>query len=393
MDLKNIAEKNHDFLQNKEAEYYFSPGRVNLIGEHIDYHGGNVFPTAINLGTYAVVSKREDKDFNFFSENFSEFSPKIVSLDKLAFDKKRNWVNYASGMIQAFIQRGFVIDHGLNILIYGNLPNGAGLSSSASLEVLIGVVLKDEFHLDIDILDIVKIAQKVENQYIGVNCGIMDQFAVGMSKIDKAIYLNTDTLDYELVPLELGKYSLVIANTNKKRSLSDSKYNERRTEGELGIKVLKSQGLVFDYLCELKPKDFEANKGHFSSDIVRDRIEHIIYENHRTVLAVEALKKSDFTKFGTLMNQSHQSLDRLYDVSCKELNTLVDSFMKHGAIGSRMTGAGFGGCTITLIETSKVEKAIQLVRKDYLEEIGYEATFYPVKTSNGTEKIKGGEFL
>ncbi|MBU1020657.1 MAG: galactokinase, partial [Firmicutes bacterium] len=275
MNLKNIADNNQQFLTSKSVNYYFSPGRVNLIGEHIDYHGGNVFPTAINLGTYGIVSQRTDHDFHFYSVNFPDFLPKVVSLNDLSYQENRNWANYASGMIQAFIEKGFNIDHGLNILIYGNLPNGAGLSSSASLEVLVGVILKKEFNIDIEMLEIVKTAQMVENQYIGVNCGIMDQFAVGMSKIDKAIYLDTNTLDYELIPLELGKYTLVIANTNKKRSLADSKYNERRSEGEMGIKVLKESGLEFEHLCELSPNDFETHKESFSSQVVKNRIEHV----------------------------------------------------------------------------------------------------------------------
>ncbi|MBN2604294.1 MAG: galactokinase [Bacilli bacterium] len=391
INLKELANKNRKFLQNTSENYYFSPGRVNLIGEHIDYHGGNVFPTAINLGTYGIVTKRDDKNFRFYSVNFPDFNPKIVSLDNLSYQEERNWANYASGIIDAFVALGHKIDHGLNILVYGNLPNGAGLSSSASLEVLIGVILRSEFNLQIDMLDIVKISQQVENRYIGVNCGIMDQFAIGMSKIDKAIYLDTNTLDYELVPLKLGKFTLVIANTNKKRSLSDSKYNERRSEGEQGIKILKDHGLSFDNLCELTIKDFEENKKYFSSQVIQNRIEHVIYENHRTISAVEALKNSDFIAFGKLMNQSHESLDVLYEVSCKELNTLVNAFIKYGAIGSRMTGAGFGGCTISLVETSIVDSVIEKVGQEYYEKIGYHADFYPVNTSDGSKKMESGD--
>lgn len=393
MNLLELAKNNLSFLQDNQVNYYFSPGRVNLIGEHIDYHGGKVFPTAINLGTYAVVSKRTDTDFHFYSVNFPKYPPKLVSLDNLNYDEDRDWANYATGMIDAFRKKGFVIDHGLNILIYGNLPNGAGLSSSASLEVLVGVILKEEFSLDIDMLEIVKISQKVENNYVGVNCGIMDQFAVGMSKKDSAIYLDTNTLDYELVPLLLGKYTLVIANTNKKRSLSDSKYNERREEGEKGIEILKSHGMTFDNLCDVETQDYEKNKHVFSDDTIKNRIEHVIYENDRAVKAVEALKSSDFMMFGELMSASHKSLDQLYEVSCKELNTLVNAFMKYGAIGSRMTGAGFGGCTVSLVETSIVDSVIERVRQEYYEKIGYHADFYPVKTSDGAKKMESGDNL
>ena len=219
MKLQDIINSNLDFLGSSKVNKYFSPGRVNLIGEHIDYHGGNVFPTAINLGTYAFVTKRDDNKFYFLSSNFKKYGKRVVSLNDMRYKEKDNWANYAKGMVESFVEMGYDIKSGLNILIYGNLPNGAGLSSSASLEVLIGTVLKDEYNLSVDMIDIVKTAQKVENEYIGVNCGIMDQFAVGMSEINKAIYLNTNTLEYDLIPLELGDYTLVIANTNKKRSV------------------------------------------------------------------------------------------------------------------------------------------------------------------------------
>ncbi len=391
MKLNDIINTNLGFLGKGSVKKYFSPGRVNLIGEHIDYHGGNVFPTAINLGTYAFVTKREDNEFHYLSANFKRYGSIITSLDDLLYKKSDNWTNYAKGMVKSFIDSGHNIKHGLNILIYGNLPNGAGLSSSASLEVLIGTVLKEEFSLDINMLNIVKTAQRVENEYIGVNCGIMDQFAVGMSKVDKAIYLNTNTLENELVPLELGEYTLVIANTNKKRSLSESKYNERRIECDKGIEILRQNNIKFDYLCDLNISDYESIKKLITDNTIRNRIQHAIFENHRTIKAVECLKKTDFETFGDLMNKSHDSLRYLYEVSCLELDVLVESFRTHGATGSRMTGAGFGGCTINLVKTKIVDTVIKNVQKDYIKKVGYAADFYLVNTCNGARKLESGE--
>jgi len=393
MKILEIIKPNIDFLGSSKTNNYFCPGRVNLIGEHIDYHGGGVFPTAINLGTYAFVTKREDNEFHFLSENFRAHGSKVADLNDLTYKKEDNWANYAKGMVSKFVDLGHKIDHGLNILIYGNLPNGAGLSSSASLEVLIGTILNEEFNLNIEMIDIVQYAKDVENDYIGVNCGIMDQFAVGMSKKDKALYLNTNTLEYKLVPLELGEYTLVIANTNKKRSLSESKYNERRIECDLGINKLKENNIEFDFLCDLNVDDYKSFENIFENNIVKNRIKHAIFENDRTMKAIDSLIKGDFIEFGNLMNQSHDSLRDLYEVSCKELDVLVNSFRTHGATGSRMTGAGFGGCTINLVKTKIVEDVIDKVKIDYLREVGYEASFYLVNTSDGSRILKGDEIL
>ena len=393
MKIQDIINSNLDFLGTKEINKYFSPGRVNLIGEHIDYHGGNVFPTAINLGTYAFVTKREDNEFHFLSSNFKKFGKRVASLEDMSYKNEDNWANYAKGMVESFVDMGHSIKSGLNILIYGNLPNGAGLSSSASLEVLIGTVLKEEYNLDIDMINIVKTAKIVENEYIGVNCGIMDQFAVGMSEVNKAIYLNTDTLEYELVPLELGEYTLVIANTNKKRSLSDSKYNERREECDKGIEILKNENIEFNNLCDIFVEDYESISNLIEDKIINNRIKHAIFENDRTVKAVEALRSTDFIAFGKLMNESHDSLRDLYEVSCRELDVLVDSFRANGATGSRMTGAGFGGCTINLVKTDIVHDVIKNVKKDYLNKVGHKADFYKVKTSNGAKKLESEDII
>ena len=390
MSIFEIINENTSFLK-KSPNIYFSPGRVNLIGEHVDYLGGNVFPSAINLGTYAFVTKRDDQEFHFLSHNFRRHGKKVVKLDSLDFDEERNWANYPTGVLQEMIKRGLKVDKGLNILIYGTLPNGAGLSSSASLEVLMGTLLRDEYQFDISMLDIVKLSQYVENEYVGVNCGIMDQFAVGMSKKDKAIYLDTNSLDYQLVPLELGKYTLMIANTNKKRALADSKYNERRSECDTALAVIQAAGHKVENLCDLTVDDFNKLGDIFPSDTIKDRAEHAIKENDRTKNAVECLEAKDLKKFGKLMDLSHDSLKNLYEVSCRELDVLVDSFRKHGSIGARMTGAGFGGCVISLIETEKVDQIVSLVKEEYFKEIGYHASFYPCQTNDGARKINEEE--
>jgi len=392
MKIKNIINENKAFLSGK-PEIYFSPGRVNLIGEHIDYLGGNVFPTAINLGTYAIVTKRDDSEFHFLSHNFKKYGEIVVKMDNLKYDEARNWTNYPTGVLEEMVRLGLNVDCGLNILIYGTLPNSAGLSSSASLEVLMGVVLSEEFNFEISMLNIVKLSQKVENEYVGVNCGIMDQFAVGMSKKDKAIYLDTNTLDYQLVPLVLGDYTLVIANTNKKRALADSKYNERRSECDTGLEIINSSGRNITNICDLTVEEFNEMKGLFDSNTIKNRVEHAVNENDRTKNAVFALESGNLEKFGNLMNLSHNSLKNLYEVSCLELDTLVDSFRKHGAIGSRMTGAGFGGCTISLVRTNMVEKVIEKVGIEYAKKIGYKADFYPCKTHDGASKLNEGDLV
>ena len=386
MELKQIIKDNQDFLCGNPT-VYFSPGRVNLIGEHIDYLGGNVFPSAITLGTYAFVTKREDDEIHFLSVNFKEFGVKVASLKNLSYKESDNWTNYCKGMFDAFIKRGANVLKGMNILVYGTLPNSSGLSSSASLEVLIGEVIKNEYHFDIDMFDLVQVAQEVENKYIGVNCGIMDQFAVGMSKEDTAIFLNTNNLEYEYVPLVLGEYTLVIANTNKKRALADSKYNERRSECDQGLEVLQANGVKINQLCEMTTEVFRNKEKLIKNFTVRKRVEHAVYENYRTNTAVKALQDGNLIKMGQLMNQSHDSLRDLYEVSCKELDTLVDYFRQNGAIGARMTGAGFGGCTIALVATKDVDTVIKNVKEAYLDRVGYHADFYPVKTSDGTKKI------
>ena len=447
MDLRKIIKKHEAFL-GTEFHVYFTPGRVNLIGEHIDYQGGTVFPISIDLGIYAFVSKREDFEFHFLSDNFSDFGVKVIKyknvpLEKsdegkkiksedsfsnskndefsdmvkkkmdfrsdvyfnqfldseidtnvdLNFNPSENWINFPKGIISYFLKIGIHFPKGLNILIYGDLPKAAGLSSSASLEVLISLVLKYEYHLNVDLIEIAKIAQFVENRYLGIKCGIMDQFTVAMSKKNCALYLNTSTLDYDYIPLNLGEYSLVVANTNRSRVLSDSKYNERIEECLSGLSVINKNIRKVDFISDIDSTEFLQNKHVFSNQIVSKRVEHIVYENERTKAAKEALIGNDLISFGNLMNRSHDSLRYLYEVSCFELDTLVKSFRKHGAIGSRMTGAGFGGCTVSLVKTEQINDIILKVKQDYFDKIGYHASFYSVKACDGARKIESEDIL
>lgn len=380
-DIFNIV-----YLEEVE-KVFFAPGRVNLIGEHTDYNGGNVFPCALTFGTYALVKKRDDKKIRFYSANFENFGIKEISIDEIEYNKEHDWVNYPMGMIWAFENNGMKIDSGFDILFYGNIPNGAGLSSSASIELAMGVVLKDLYNFDINMIDIVKRAKEAENQFVGVNCGIMDQFAIGMGKKDCALLLDTNTLRYQYACIELSGASIVIANTNKRRGLADSKYNERRSECEIALKDLKAK-LDINFLCEINEEEFEKNKHLIQDEVCRRRAKHAIYENQRTLKAVKALEKKDMKLFGKLMNESHLSLRDDYEVTGIELDTLVEiAWQTPGVIGSRMTGAGFGGCTVSIVEDEFVDDFIKNVGKEYKDKIGYEADFYVAQIGDGARKI------
>lgn len=379
-----------DFIKifNAEPESaYFSPGRVNLIGEHTDYNGGNVFPCALSFGTYALVKNRQDNKIRLSSLNFKEIGTIEFSLDKLIFDKKDDWANYPKGVMKTFTDHGFKLLHGFDILIYGNIPNGAGLSSSASLEVLTAVILNDTFNLNINMIDMVKISQEAENKFIGVNCGIMDQFAVGMGKENNAILLNCDTLEYKYNLINMDGYKIVIANTNKKRGLADSKYNERRSECERALNELRKHSDIKS-LCSLNTEEFNKLSQFITNDIDKKRAKHAVTENERTLNAVSALENNDLELFGKLMIDSHNSLRDDYEVTGKELDTLVDvSLKQNGVIGSRMTGAGFGGCTVSIVKEEFVDSFTSNVKELYSEIIGYEPSFYIANISDGAKKL------
>lgn len=366
-----------------EAHVYFAPGRVNMIGEHTDYNGGHVFPCALTIGTYGVVRKREDNKLRFYSMNFEQLGVLESSLEDLVPSKEADWTNYPKGVIWAFKERGMEVTEGFDLLLFGNIPNGSGLSSSASVEVLTGYILKDLYGFDVTNQDLALIGQYSENHFNGVNCGIMDQFAIAMGKADHAIFLDTNTLDYTYVPLKLDGAKIVIACSNKKRGLGDSKYNERRSECETALAELQK---VVDIksLGELTEEQFEANKDAIGDEVRVRRARHAVYENQRTIQAVEALQKQDLKKFGELMNASHVSLRDDYEVTGIELDTLVEEAWKvDGVIGSRMTGAGFGGCTVSIVEDAAVDRFIESVGTAYRDKIGYAADFYVVQVGSG----------
>ena len=355
---------------------YFAPGRVNLIGEHTDYNGGHVFPCALTLGTYAIARKREDDRLRLYSANFESLGVIESSLNDLVPSEAAGWTNYPKGVMWTFEKRGYKLTNGLDILIYGNIPNGSGLSSSASLEVLTGVLLKDMFAFDdLTMVEIAQIGQYSENNFNGCNCGIMDQFTVAVGKKDNAIFLDTNTLQYEYAPILLEDSKIIITNSKVKHSLVTSEYNVRRQECADALSDLQKE-LSISSLGELTPEEFEEAK-HLIRDEVRvKRAKHAVYENQRTIAAVKALKEGDITKFGELMNQSHVSLRDDYEVSCKEIDLLVDlSWNTPGVIGSRITGGGFGGCTVSIVKNEAVDNFIKNVGEAYKEKFGYEAEF------------------
>lgn len=372
------------FGSEGDIRSYFAPGRVNLIGEHTDYNGGHVFPCALTIGTYAIVRKREDRNFRFYSTNFEGLGVIEASLDNLKYDKALDWTNYPLGVVWAFIEKGYPVDCGFDMLLFGNIPNGSGLSSSASVEVVTGVALRDLFgYDDISMIDIALFGQYSENNFNGVNCGIMDQFAIAMGKKDQAIFLDTSDLSYTYAPIKLADEKIVIACSNKKRGLGDSKYNERRAECEEALAELQTK-LDIKALGELSEEEFEANKDLIKSEVRQRRAKHAVYENQRTLKAVDALKAGNLEEFGKLMNASHVSLRDDYEVTGIELDTLVENaWEQEGVIGSRMTGAGFGGCTVSIVKTDCVDKFIENVGKAYLEKIGYAADFYVVEIGDG----------
>lgn len=366
-----------------DAKVYFAPGRVNLIGEHTDYNGGHVFPCALTIGTYGVAKKRADRKLRFYSMNFENLGVIESSLDDLKPYKEADWTNYPKGVMWAFGEKGMEVPNGMDILLCGNIPNGSGLSSSASVEVLTGFILRDLFGFEVSNQDLALIGQFSENKFNGVNCGIMDQFAIAMGKEGCAIFLDTADLSYEYAPVQLKEAKIVIACSNKKRGLGDSKYNERRSECEEALAELQK---VVDIktLGDLNEEQFEAVKNAIGSDVRIRRARHAVYENQRTVKAVQALKENNIALFGELMNQSHDSLRDDYEVTGIELDTLVDEARKiDGVIGSRMTGAGFGGCTVSIVKDAAIEEFKEKVGSAYLKKIGYAADFYVVEIGDG----------
>ena len=366
---------------------YFAPGRVNLIGEHTDYNGGHVFPCALTIGTYVAARKRTDRKLTFYSMNFDRLGVIEGSLDDLTPAKEAEWTNYPKGVMWAFAGRGMEMDRGLDIVLYGNIPNGSGLSSSASLEVVTGYMLKELYGFDVSNVELAKIGQYSENNFNGMNCGIMDQFASAMGKKDNAIFLDTADLSYEYAPLVLNGAKIVVTNSNVKHSLVNSAYNERRSECEKALEELQT---VVDIkgLGDLTEEQFEAHKGAIKNEVRVKRAKHAVYENQRTIRAVEALKNNDLKLFGELMNASHVSLRDDYAVSCEEIDVLVEEAWKvDGVIGSRITGGGFGGCTVSIVRDEAVDTFKDKVGAAYIERVGKTADFYVVEIGDGPRRL------
>lgn len=387
MKAEVTAEFEKKFGPLGDGKVYFAPGRVNLIGEHTDYNGGHVFPCALTIGTYAAARKRSDRKLRFYSVNFPQNGVIETSLDELVPDDAYGWTNYPKGVIYTFIKDGYLINEGLDMAVYGNIPNGSGLSSSASLEVLTGFILRDMYGFEISNQILAIIGQDSENNYNGMNCGIMDQFAVAMGKKDCAIFLDTSDLSYEYVPICMEGAKIVISNTNKKHELTNSAYNTRRCECEQALEELQRVTDI-EHLCDLTDEQFEKYKDAIKDPIRQKRAKHAVYENQRTIEAVRVLKEGNLKRFGELMNEAHVSVSKDYEVSCEELDTLAEeAWNVDGCIGSRMTGGGFGGCTVSIVRDEAVDTFVKQVGEAYKKKIGYEASFYVVSIGDGPRVV------
>lgn len=372
---------------NNPTDTFFSPGRINLIGEHTDYNGGHVFPASITIGTYGVAASRTDKLVRLYSTNFPDEGVIEFDIDDTNKLPHGSWANFVKGNLIALRSYGNRFNHGFELVIEGNIPSASGLSSSSSLELMIGVVAQKLFDLKVPRLQLVACGKNAENEYIGVNTGIMDQFAIGFGEAEKAIYLDTNTMVYSMVPVELGKNIIVIMNTNKPRTLIDSKYNERVKETQEAVYCLQKE-LDINTLGELTVTEFEAHQNLIKNEIIRKRARHAVTENELTQLAVNLLRAGDLVGFGKLLNASHQSLKDDYEVSGVELDTLAETAQKvPGVLGARMTGAGFGGCAIALVDRSQVETLETTVRDAYLKKIGYEPSFYVAEIGDGAHWV------
>ena len=385
---QKLLEKFIELFGNEgEAHVYFAPGRVNLIGEHTDYNGGHVFPCALTIGTYMAARKRADRKLNFYSMNFEELGVLESSLDDLTPKADGEWTNYPKGVIWAFEGRGMKLNCGLDIALYGNIPNGSGLSSSASLEVVTGYMLRDLFGFDVTNQDLALIGQYSENNFNGCNCGIMDQFASAMGKKDNAIFLDTSDLSFEYAPIVLDGAKIVVTNSMVKHSLVTSAYNDRRNESAQALKDLQ-QVCGIKTLGDLTEEEFETYKSAIKDDINRARAKHAVYENQRTIKAVKALKDQDLETFGKLMNASHVSLRDDYETSCEEVDVLVDEAWKiPGVIGSRITGGGFGGCTVSIVKDEAIDTFKEKLTAAYEEQVKKTPEFYVVSVGDGPSKL------
>ncbi|MCR5144533.1 MAG: galactokinase [Lachnospiraceae bacterium] len=389
MNIQNLQEKFYEvFGPGEDVREYFAPGRVNLIGEHTDYNGGHVFPCALTIGTYGVARKREDDKIHFLSLNIDDSRVMEADINNLEYDDSKGWANYPIGVVWAFGQKGMKLNQGFDMVIWGNIPNGSGLSSSASLEVLTAVVLRDLYSFDnLSMTDLALIGQHSENQYNGCNCGIMDQFAVANGKKDNAIFLDTSDLSFEYANIKLEDAKIVITNSKVKHSLVDGKYNERRKECAKALKQLQTV-VDIESLGDLTEEDFEKYKDVITDAEVQKRAKHAVYENQRTIKAVKALANDDVETFGRLMNESHISLRDDYKVSCDEVDLLVElAWSIDGVMGSRITGGGFGGCTVSIVKNDAVDNFVKKIEDEYKKKTGIDAEFYIVDIGDGARKL------
>lgn len=389
--MANIQELKNGFVERfgaseQSIHVFHAPGRVNLIGEHTDYNGGYVFPAALTFGTTLLIRKREDKGLGLASTNFP--TTNVLSVDKVVYDEADDWMNYPKGIVNEMHQQGIEFSSGYDLLYHGEIPNGSGLSSSASIEVVTAYALLTLENQPVDTVKIALMSQKSENEFNGVKCGIMDQFAVANGKKDHAILLMCDTLEYDLVPFQSGSYKLVIGNTNKRRGLVDSAYNERRAQCEQAVQDLREAHPELTLLGQLSLEQFNASKHLIKDEVVLKRAQHVVEEIDRVLKSMDALKANDLEQFGQLMNGSHDSLRDLYEVTGAELDAMVDAARKvSGVLGARMTGAGFGGCTVSLVHEDAIEQFKEQVGKEYTEKTGLVADFYVCSIGNGVEQL------
>ncbi len=386
-ELQKIKSCFAEHFGGDDGRLFFAPSRINIIGEHIDYNGGCVLPCAIEIGTYAMVRPRQDHKLRLFSANLDRAEPLLLDLDQDAYDDRRGWLNYPMGMVKYLKEQGYRVG-GFEGVVYGNIPNGAGLSSSASLELLIGQICSTLFNEgQIPMLDLVKTGKRVENDYFGLMTGIMDQFAIGMGREKHCVLLNTATLEYQYIPLELNDCCFVIMSTNYRRELKDSKYNERRSECESGLAILQEYGTKIENLCEMRAADWDKLKHLITAENIKKRIEHVVTENERVDRAVAAMRDMNMQQLGDLLCASHTSLKDFYEVTGPHLDAIVDGAMQAGAIGARMTGAGFGGCAIALVKKSETDEFIKKTAEYYQTKTGLTGSFFISGVDNGPREL------
>ena len=386
MTIEQLKSAYEAHYQKSATDIFFSPGRVNLIGEHTDYNGGFVFPCALSFGTYLLIAANNENKINFCSLNIDvTYSLELDQLTKPMPDKA--WANYPLGVLAQFIKRGVVIEQGYDILFWGNVPAGAGLSSSAAMEVVTAFAFNELLGTGYDRTELAKIGQKAEHEFAGVMCGIMDQFASAHGKQDHAIYLNCDTLEFDLVPVKLEGIKVVVSNTHSPHHLDSGAYNDRVRQCQLAVQQISTVRPIKN-LAELSQTEFEQVEHAITDEVAHRRARHVVGEVQRTKDAVEALQNGNIQLFGKLMTQSHISLRDDYEVTGLQLDSLAEAAWKvEGVLGSRMTGGGFGGCTVSLVRDETIPTFIEQVGAEYTEKTGLKADFYIAEIGDGAHRV------